>query len=168
MTFLISRVYVNLSDPEINDNCLTVCRVDYVTCRQNCDSTSCESACSVAFAGNLKIILKSFHSTFFQIAADLVLAAQIVRPAALIVQNTRFAKMNVKTRKSTTKNIKRVWTKLFLNSFVEKKNFKNSNFFLGYLFKNMPARNWMSQLLLRKLHSNAIFVSLYWTRGKKY
>ena len=30
----------------------------------------------------------------------------------------------------------------------------------------MPARNWMSHFLLRKLHSNAIFVSLYWTRGK--
>jgi len=30
----------------------------------------------------------------------------------------------------------------------------------------MPAQNWMSQFLLRKLHSNAIFVSLYWTRGK--
>ncbi|CBY14807.1 unnamed protein product [Oikopleura dioica] len=38
------------NDPEINDDCLTVCRLDYVTCRQNCDSTSCESACLAVYS----------------------------------------------------------------------------------------------------------------------
>jgi hypothetical protein len=31
---------IEFSDPEINDECLTFCRIDYLTCRENCSSAS--------------------------------------------------------------------------------------------------------------------------------
>ena len=43
--------------------------------------------------------------------------------------------------------------------------FKNFIFFSGNLFEIVPARNRLPQFLLRKLHANAFFVSLFWKRG---
>ena len=54
---------LNFSDPEINDECVSVCRLDYISCRQNCDSNpACESTCSAIFAGNLTI--PNFNTDF--------------------------------------------------------------------------------------------------------
>ncbi|CBY33940.1 unnamed protein product [Oikopleura dioica] len=44
------QIKTTCNDPEINDDCLTLCRLEYVTCRQNCDSTFCESACSAVYS----------------------------------------------------------------------------------------------------------------------
>merc|ERR1712127_221316 len=37
------------NDPDISDECFSVCRLEYLTCRQNCSSTSCENACLVIY-----------------------------------------------------------------------------------------------------------------------
>ena len=50
-TFL-NRLTNNFSDPVIHDQCLAVCRLDYLACRANCDSQFCDSACLSKFAGN--------------------------------------------------------------------------------------------------------------------
>ena len=46
---------LTFSDPEISEECLSVCRLDYLTCRQNCNSQSCESTCVAVYAGYLII-----------------------------------------------------------------------------------------------------------------
>merc|ERR1712127_888270 len=38
------------NDPDISDECLSVCRLEYLTCRQNCSSTSCDSACLAVYS----------------------------------------------------------------------------------------------------------------------
>ncbi|CBY23988.1 unnamed protein product [Oikopleura dioica] len=38
------------NDPEISDQCLAECRLNYLECRANCDSQICNSACVTEFA----------------------------------------------------------------------------------------------------------------------
>lgn len=39
------------NDPEIKDQCLAECRLDYLDCRENCDSEFCSTACQAEFQG---------------------------------------------------------------------------------------------------------------------
>jgi hypothetical protein len=50
---LISKLTNIFSDPVIHDQCLAVCRLDYLECRANCDSQFCDSACLSEFAGTI-------------------------------------------------------------------------------------------------------------------
>ena len=75
---------LTFSDPEINDECISVCRLDYLTCRQNCSSPSCESACLVVYTGYSKKVL--WNLIEIQSATVLVPAAPSVPPAASTVQ----------------------------------------------------------------------------------
>jgi hypothetical protein len=92
------------SDQEIHDRCLAECRLDYLECRANCDSSLCDSGCLAKFQGDFRVVKDSL--IFSQSAKVPVRVDWTVPLAAEIVKNTRSAKMNAKTRSSTTKNTK--------------------------------------------------------------
>ena len=47
------------SDQEIHDQCLAECRLDYLECRANCDSTLCDSGCLAEFQGDFRVVKDS-------------------------------------------------------------------------------------------------------------
>ena len=51
-----------LSDTDIHDECLTICRLQYMDCLAACDdSTLCQSQCRVEFGCELKLSYLSFN-----------------------------------------------------------------------------------------------------------
>ena len=150
------------SDQEIHDRCLAECRLDYLECRANCDSTLCDSGCLAEFQGDFRVV-KDFN-LFLRMREYLSVWTGLSRWLPRL-HGTPALPRRMRRRAAQQSRLPSLFERRCKWTGEVTKFIKKIERFSGNLPENVSGWYWMSQFLLRGLYRTATFVSLHWKRG---